>query len=93
MSDELGNLRERVAVNEQSTKAAHTRMDAFEKLMRDDIKDLRKDFNSEIKAVQDDMKIVLAFLERWKGMIAIITIGAGFFGWLIQQAIALVFHK
>ena len=93
MSEELGNLRERVAVNENSTKSAHARVDALEKMMREDIKELKDDFNKEMATLSSDMKIVLAFLERWKGMIAIITIGAGFFGWVVQQIIGMVFHK
>lgn len=93
MEEQIIQLRERVAVNEQSTKSAHARIDQMDRLMRDDLKTLKEEVKGDIKSVADDMKIVLAVLERSKGMIAVITVISGFLGWIIQLVINSVFHK
>lgn len=82
MDEQLAQLRERVAVNEQSVKSAHARVDQLDKFMRDELKDLKA-----------DMKTVLGFLERSKGMVAVVTIGAGVIGWVINLIISMFFHK
>lgn len=93
MEEQLIVLRERLAVNEQSTKAAHTRIDQMDRMMREDIKEFKTEVKEDIKSIADDMKIVLATLERSKGMIAVITVAAGVLGWIIQVVVHAMFNK
>lgn len=78
--EKISLIQERVAVNENSTKSAHARIDQLDQFMREELKDLKT-----------DMKTVLAFLERSKGMMIVITVGAGVIGWVIQLIVGLIF--
>lgn len=82
LEDKVSSLSERVAVNEQSAKSAHARIDQLDQFMREEIRDLKA-----------DMKIVLGFLERSRGMVLVVTVGAGVIGWVINLVVGLVFHK
>jgi len=85
MSEEIGSLRERIAVNERDISTAHARIDKMESLMREEFKEFR-----------DDMKAVLGFLERAKGMVVAVTMGvtmaAGVFAWLINLITKMLFN-
>lgn len=91
MDEHLAQIRERVALTERSADTAHKRIDQLEKMVKDDLKEMKADIKNEMKSMTDDMKIVLAFIERSKGMVALVTVAAGVLGWVISILMKIVF--
>lgn len=84
--DKLSYLQERIAVNEKATSAAHTRIDKMDEVMRGEIKGIREEIKESIKPIADDVKLLIGFMERWKGMVAVIIMVSGILAWAFQQA-------
>lgn len=81
-------LQERVAVVETKANAAHSRIDKMEAFLRDDIRDLKSEIKQDMKKMESNLEDVVNFINRSKGMFAVIVLISGFIAWIIQKIIS-----
>lgn len=91
-ANKITMLQERVAVVETKSSAAHARIDKMELMLRDDFKEIKESIKNDMKEVRDDVKSVVSFIDKSKGIIALITVVAGFLAWVFGKIFEIMFH-